>query len=54
MNKVKLSQRILCSWLGWHNDKGGVQTFDGASFGARCGRCGVRVLQDSQGNWFEV
>lgn len=26
--------------------------FDGCSMTGRCPRCGKRVLQDSQGNWF--
>lgn len=28
--------------------------FDGASMGGRCPKCGRRVLQDSQGNWFDA
>jgi hypothetical protein len=43
----------LCRWLHWHRAPL-VQSFDGASFGGRCSRCGVKVLYDSQGNWFEV
>lgn len=38
--------------LGWHkpNKK---QSFDGCSFHATCKHCGKRIMQDSQGNWFE-
>ena len=44
-----------CRWFGWHNGEGsGEHTFDGCSFGSTCGKCGKRVLLDSQGNWFEA
>lgn len=39
--------------MGWHkpNEKIG---FDGASFTSKCKICGKEILQDSQGNWFEI
>ena len=38
--------------LQWHVpvDK---QAFDGQSFESTCKHCGKKILQDSQGNWFE-
>jgi hypothetical protein len=41
-----------CRVLRWHKAPRYV-SFDGASFGGECPRCGASVLQDSQGNWFE-
>jgi len=40
--------------LGWHDGRGARLDFDGCSFSSRCGVCGRRVLQDSQGNWFSA
>lgn len=39
--------------LGWHkpNDKVG---FDGVSLISTCKYCGKKIMQDGQGNWFEV
>lgn len=36
-----------CSPVGGDN-----RGFDGASNTDRCKRCGLRILQDSQGGWF--
>ena len=47
--RTKMSFR--CRVLDWHRPSN-KQGFDGASFTARCVRCGKRILQDSQGNWF--
>lgn len=42
-----------CKIMGWHNGKGeGVTTFDGCSIKSTCSKCGAKVMQDSQGNWF--
>jgi hypothetical protein len=41
----------FCRKMGWHLAPK-EQSFDGASFNGTCPRCGVHVLQDSQGNWF--
>lgn len=46
-----LSLRLFCGVFGWHTAPH-TQSFDGASLGGMCSRCGVHVLQDSQGNWF--
>ena len=40
--------------LRWHNGKGGKIGFDGCSFTSTCSKCGKKVLQDSQGNWFSI
>ena len=42
-----------CKDLGWHLAPS-HQGFDGCSLNGRCPRCNKRVLQDSQGGWFEV
>jgi hypothetical protein len=56
--------QFRCERLGWHHPginpigfDGASLTrigFDGASLTGNCGRCGRRILQDSQGNWFSV
>ena len=43
---------VSCDTFGWHNGSGGTQSFDGCSVHAICGKCGKKVMQDSQGNWF--
>ncbi len=43
----------FCNHMGWHLAPR-QQGFDGCSFNGICPRCGKRVLQDSQGNWFDV
>lgn len=40
-----------CGWLGWHLPPK-TQEFNGCHFTGPCPRCGRRMLQDSQGNWF--
>jgi len=42
----------FCKHLGWHDGRGGAKSFDGCSIHATCSRCGKKVMQDSQGNWF--
>lgn len=39
-------------YLGWH--KCNKEEFDGISYSGHCKYCGVRCLQDSQGNWFKA
>lgn len=46
-------QRFLCNVMGWHK-RPQLIGFDGCSLGGACPRCGRRVLQDSQGNWFGI
>lgn len=41
--------RFLC-WWGFHNIE--IISWDGASFHARCKRCGRLGMIDSQGNLF--
>ena len=54
-----MGERLVEWWrdfscrMGWHKKPAAI-TFDGASLGGRCPRCGVRVLQDSQGKWFGI
>lgn len=43
----------FCDHMGWHFP-GNTQGFDGCSFTSTCARCGKKILQDSQGNWFEA
>lgn len=40
-----------CTKLGWHLPPSIVE-HDGCSYHGRCYRCGIHVMQDSQGNWF--
>lgn len=46
-------QRFLCNVMGWHK-RPILMGFDGCSLNGTCPRCGRRVLQDSQGNWFSL
>lgn len=49
MSKLR---KFLCNVLGWHRPSD-TEEFDGVSFHSVCKHCGKRVMQDSQGNWFE-
>lgn len=41
--------------LKWHKPaKGERQDFDGCNVHSVCKYCGKEIIQDSQGNWFEV
>lgn len=41
--------------LLWHRPaKGERQSFDGCNIHSVCRYCGKEIMQDSQGNWFEV
>lgn len=42
---------VFCRVMGWHLAPK-EQGFDGCSYNGTCPRCGKKVLQDSQGNWF--
>lgn len=54
MKKFKIKfGKFLCEKLGWHKAPL-IQGFDGCSSTGICPRCGVYVLQDSQGNWFKA
>lgn len=39
--------------LGWHKPIDKV-VFDGCSYASKCKYCGKPIMQDSQGNWFEI
>jgi hypothetical protein len=41
----------FCTFWGWHKAPK-EQGFDGCSANGQCPRCGNKVLQDGQGNWF--
>lgn len=48
----RLLRRVLCGILGRHKAPDVVWR-DEVNTGGYCARCGVPVLGDSQGNWFE-
>lgn len=51
----KLSKKIFCDFLHWHNGKGSVPKLDhpeGVNLHSICSRCDKAVMQDSQGGWF--
>lgn len=43
----------ICRLMEWHipND---LQDFDGVNWVSTCKKCGIVILQDSQGNWFGI
>jgi len=49
-----------CTVFGWHNGLGEMERyfderyFDGCSNHSVCSKCGSKVMQDGQGNWFTV
>lgn len=45
------SRNFSHRFLGWHCPSGD-SSFDGATVISRCAMCGMRIGQDSQGNWF--
>ena len=47
----KYLPKWFCDKLGWHLAPK-EQGFDGCSFTGTCPRCGKKVMQDGQGNWF--
>ena len=51
LQKMGRLRRFTHNTLGWHSVKE-VTGFDGISVSGRCIYCGLRCLQDSQGNWF--
>jgi hypothetical protein len=48
-----MGSHLSCKWFGWHNGQGGPSFHDGCSLHAVCSKCGAKVMQDSQGNWFD-
>lgn len=45
-------KRLCHDIYGWHEPENDPESFDGASFHAKCRFCGKGIMQDSQGNWF--
>lgn len=45
------NNKFFCKKMGWHKQPANI-TFDGCSNGGVCPRCGDKVLQDSNGDWF--
>lgn len=45
------SSTWFCTFWGWHKAPK-HQTNDGVNQKGTCSRCGEKVMQDSQGNWF--
>ena len=52
LSKIQPNNIFWCRYFFWHRAPK-EQMFDGASNYGRCPRCNKRVLQDSQGNWYE-
>lgn len=51
LNKCLPKCRWFCDRLGWHLEPH-PKYFVGCNINGTCPRCGKKVLQDSQGNWF--
>lgn len=56
-NAIGWNPKILAPFcdniMGWHIPDES-STFDGLSIHSHCKFCGKEIMQDSQGNWFEV
>lgn len=54
MNRKGTSRirKFLCNVLGWHKPKDTI-TFNGCTFYSVCRYCKKKIMEDSQGNWFE-
>lgn len=46
-------EKWFCGLMGWHLGPHEISS-DGFQCSGVCPRCGVRVLLDSQGNWFGI
>ena len=51
--KHKKTKKPFACCLGYHRPIG-KPDFDGCSLICHCEKCGNKLLQDSQGNWFDV
>ena len=51
--KFGLLKKFYHDFMHWHTPSKKL-SFDGLSFHSKCKWCGEEILQDSQGNWFEV
>lgn len=49
MNKIR---KFLCNVLGWH--KPTYRVVKGVNTHSYCRYCEKEIIQDSQGNWFEI
>lgn len=47
----KYKLKFFCAGPGWHKAPEHY-SFDGASNVGKCPRCGKKVLQDGNGDWF--
>lgn len=45
-------RKLLCKWLDWHKPMYIVRK--GINTCSYCMYCHKEIMQDSQGNWFEV
>ena len=50
---MKKKKSFWCR-IGWHSPSNDIRGFDGCSAVSICKRCGDKILQDSQGNWFST
>lgn len=48
---MRIFRKFICNILGWHKPIEKA-SFDGCSMCSICKYCGKRIMQDSQGNWF--
>ena len=51
--KHKKTKKPLACCLGYHRPIGKID-FDGCSLICHCKKCDSKLLQDSQGNWFDI
>ena len=51
---IHFKSKWFCENFDWHyvTKKSMDDRFDGCSLHSRCTRCGKKVIQDGQGNWF--
>lgn len=53
--KYGMFKSIYHDKLKWHKPRNENTTeFDGCNFHNTCKYCGKEIIQDSQGNWFEI
>jgi hypothetical protein len=53
--KFGLFKKFYHDILKWHKPHNEYDSeFDGCSFHNTCKYCGKEIIQDSQGNWFEI
>ena len=53
--KFGLCKRLFHDCFGWHKPEDENNSeFDGYNLHNKCKYCGKEIVQDSQGNWFEI